>query len=81
MTQFFNQTQISQKHGAAIWLYLWSILYPTPPVTDNTLPGLSAAASNDEVRQWMATTDHLIQTEGGSTKDPQDNIYKTAPAL
>ncbi|SHO58279.1 hypothetical protein [Vibrio quintilis] len=80
-TKFFNQTQVAAKHSAAIWLYLWSIIYPTPSVTDNTLPGLSATSTNAEVKQWMATTDHLIQIEGGTTKEPQDNVYKTTSAL
>ena len=80
-TSFFNQTQQSQKHSAAIWLYLWSIAYSTPTVSDNTLAGLSAATTNDEVKQWMATTDHLVQYAGGNTKDPQDNLFETADAL
>ncbi|SHO58280.1 hypothetical protein [Vibrio quintilis] len=80
-TKFFDQTQIAAKHSASIWLYLWSVIYPTPPVTDNSLPGLSASSTNDEVKQWMATSDHLIQNEGGNTKEPQDNVYETAPAL
>ncbi len=81
LTSYFNQTEQSAKHNAAVWLYLWSILYSTPTVSDNTLPGLSAAATNDEVREWMDTTDHLVQTSGGDTKDPQDNVFETDGAL
>ncbi|MDW6002238.1 alpha/beta hydrolase family protein [Vibrio mangrovi] len=81
LTQFFNQSQQSEKHGAAIWLYLWSIIYPTPVVTDSSMPGISAASTHAEVRRWMATTDHLIQVAGGSSKDPQDNLFETDSAL
>jgi hypothetical protein len=81
LTQYFSQLEQSQKHHAALWLYLWSIVYPTPPVTDSTMPGISAKSTNQEIKQWMATTDHLRQTEGGDTKDPQDNIYRVTSAL
>ncbi|SHG04271.1 hypothetical protein [Vibrio gazogenes] len=80
-TRFFNQTQQGEKHNAAIWLYLWSIIYPMPVVIDNSLPGISASASNTQVRRWMGTTDHLQQVSGGDTKDPLDNLYETVDAL
>ncbi|MBF9002281.1 MULTISPECIES: hypothetical protein [Vibrio] len=80
-TSYFDQTQQSQKHSAAIWLYLWSIEYATPTVSDNTLAGLSATTTNVEVKQWMDTTDHLVQSSGGDTKDPQDNVFETEGAL
>ncbi|QMV12903.1 hypothetical protein [Vibrio spartinae] len=80
-THFFNQTQQGEKHNAAIWLYLWSIIYPAPVVIDSSLPGISASASNAQVRRWMATTDHLQQVSGGDTKEPLDNLYETDNAL
>ncbi|MGO1298324.1 MAG: hypothetical protein ACTMIA_13605 [Vibrio sp.] len=80
-SQFFNQFQISEKHSSAVWLYLWSILYPAPVVTNSALPGLSASSTYDEVRQWMQTSNHLIQSAGGYTKNPQDNLYEMGPAL
>lgn len=75
--RFFSQVQQSEKHGSSVWLYLWSILYPTPTVLDNAMPGISASSTNDEVKRWMATTDHLTQIAGGNTPDPLDNIYET----
>lgn len=80
-SQFFNQFQISEKHGSAVWLYLWSILYPTPVVINSTLPGLSASTSYQDVRQWMMTSDHLVQVAGGKTKEVLDNLYEMRPPL
>ncbi|CAG8999911.1 MAG: hypothetical protein CENE_01894 [Candidatus Celerinatantimonas neptuna] len=80
-TKFFNQLEQSKKHDAAIWLYLWSINYSTPTVSNSSMPGLSAASTNSEVKQWMATTNHLVQTSGGKTKNPKDNVFKLTGAL
>lgn len=80
-TGFFNQFQISEKHSSAVWLYFWSIIYPTPTVTNSAMPGLSASSTYDDVRQWMFTSDHLVQTAGDNTKDPQDNLYEQRPGL
>lgn len=80
-TTFFNQLEQSEKHDAAIWLYLWSIIYPTPTVSNSSMPGLSAASTNSDVKEWMATTNHLIQISGGKTKDPKDNVFKLTGAL
>ena len=80
-TGFFNQFQQNEKHGAAIWLYLWSIDYPAPGVTNDGWNGVSAATPHDEVRDWMNRNRRLSQNAGGNTKDPSDNLYRTRSRL
>jgi pimeloyl-ACP methyl ester carboxylesterase len=80
-TSFFSITQQTEKHIAAIWLYLWSIDYTAPTVEDSSSLGVSAAADNDLVLEWMSADYHIDQSEGGSTKDPSDNTYQLTDRL
>lgn len=80
-TSFFDLTEQAEKHVAAIWLYLWSIDYSEPTVEDSTSLGVSAAADNDLVLEWMAADKHIDQSQGGDTKDPGDNTYELTDRL
>lgn len=81
-TSFFSTTEQTQKHIAATWLYFWSIDYDAPDVESSSSLGVSAAADNDLVREWMSNVNvHIDQVEGGSTKDVDDNSYTMIPRL
>jgi uncharacterized protein YjdB len=80
-TSFFDVTEQTEKHVAAVWLYLWSIDYDAPEVIDSSDLGVSAAADNDLVRTWMEASRHIEQYSGGSTEDPSDNTYRTVSRL
>lgn len=80
-TSYFSVSEQSEKHSAAVWLYLWSIDYSEPVVEDSVLVGVSASADNDLVRSWMDADVHIDQKEGGSTKDPVDDTYLTTNRL
>lgn len=80
-TGYFDVTEQTEKHVAAIWLYLWSIDYSAPTVEDSTSLGVSAAADNDLVREWMDANRHIDQSSGGSTKDPGDDSYRSVRRL
>ncbi|TCS38971.1 hypothetical protein [Reinekea marinisedimentorum] len=75
-TGYFDITEQTEKHIAAVWLYLWSIDYDSPDVTNNALSGISAKADNELVRQWMSSDYQISQSAGGSTKDPVDDAYR-----
>lgn len=75
-TGYFWSWQQAEKHVAAVWLYLWSIEYPTPYVANSSLSGVSAAASNDLVKQWMSANYRIKQNTGGYSKDLNDDGYK-----
>lgn len=74
-TSYFDLTEQVEKHMAAAWLYLWSIDYDAPTVEDSDTLGVSAAADNDLVREWMNSDYQTDQKEGGDTKDPSDDTY------
>lgn len=80
-TSFFDATEQSEKHSSATWLYLWSIAYSEPEVEDSTTLGVSAAADNQLVIEWMQANKHIIQSEGGNTKTPSDNSYQSISRL
>lgn len=80
-TGFFNQFQQGEKHGAAIWLYLWSIDFPSPAVTNAPLDGFSAATPHAQIRDWMNRNNRLVQTNGGNSKTPSDNLFETRSRL
>jgi len=80
-TGFFNVFQQTEKHVAAIWLYLWSLDSAAPPVNDYQQSGVSASSSNETVRFWMNSDKRLKQDEGRKSKDPADNTFKTDKRL
>lgn len=81
LTSYFWSWQQTEKHVAAVWLYLWSIEYPTPYVANSSLSGVSAAASNTLVKQWMSASKHIKQNAGGNSKDLYDDNYKLVNRL
>lgn len=80
-THFFWFWQQGEKHGAAIWLYLWSIDYPTPRTSNSSYAGISASTPNWVIREWMYSDHRVVQTHGRRTKDPRDNRFKTRGRL
>jgi len=75
-TEFFWFWQQSEKHVAAIWLYLWSKVYPAPAVENSAYAGVSASASESTIKYWMDSDSHLKQVSGKRSKDPADNVFK-----
>ena len=80
-TGFFNQFQQTQKHVAAVWLYLWSFDFAAPDVAGYQQPGISAASSSETVRFWMNADRRIVQDEGRNSETPEDNTFETRGRL
>lgn len=80
-TSFFWFWQQGEKHGAAVWLYFWSIDYPAPYTSNSSYVGISASTPNSVIRDWMYSDRRVVQTEGRRSKDPRDNEFETRGRL
>jgi hypothetical protein len=52
-TGYFNQTQQTQKHNAAVWHYLWSFGSNAPVITNTTTEAASAKTSDARINTIM----------------------------
>ncbi|MBK6757517.1 MAG: hypothetical protein IPG70_07815 [Moraxellaceae bacterium] len=55
-TSYFNQTQQTQKHNAAVWHYLWSFGSNVPVLTNTTTEAASAKTSDARINTLMNGT-------------------------
>jgi hypothetical protein len=80
-SKFFYWYDIGRKHISATWMYLWSIDFPTPSISNSSYSGISAATPNSTIRNWMYSNRRAVQTHGLYSKTPSDNRFKTAGRL
>ena len=74
-TSYFNQTQQTEKHNAAVWHYLWSYSYNPPVITGTTNQAASAKTSDARIGTLMNATTKLVQDQGNYTKEPSDDTF------
>jgi pimeloyl-ACP methyl ester carboxylesterase len=74
-TSYFNQTQQTQKHNAAVWHYLWSFGSNPPVLTNTTTEAASAKTSDSRINTLMGGTKKLVQDRGNTTKEPWDDTF------
>ncbi|MBK6758968.1 MAG: hypothetical protein IPG70_15830 [Moraxellaceae bacterium] len=77
-TSYFNQTQQTQKHNAAVWHYLWSFGSNVPVLTNTTTEAASAKTSDARINTLMGSTKKLVQDRGNTTKEPWDDTFLEA---
>ncbi|MCP5177295.1 MAG: hypothetical protein H6997_07005 [Moraxellaceae bacterium] len=77
-TSYFNQTQQTQKHNAAVWHYLWSFGSNPPVLTNTTTEAASAKTSDARITTIMNGTKKLVQDRGNTTKEPWDDTFLEA---
>ena len=77
-TGYFNQTQQTQKHNAAVWHYLWSFGSNAPVLTNTTTEAASAKTSDTRINTIMGGTKKLVQDRGNTTKEPWDDTFLEA---
>jgi hypothetical protein len=75
-TGYFNSTQQTQKHNAAVWHYLWSFASNPPLITGTSNQAASASTSDSRITTLMNGTQKLVHDLGGTTKEPSDDSFK-----
>lgn len=73
---YFNTAQITEKHNAAVWHYLWSFSFNPPLVTGTSNQAASAKTSDSRITTLMNGTQKLVHDQGAYTKEPSDDNFK-----
>jgi len=73
---YFNATQITEKHNAAVWHYLWSFSFNPPVVTGTSNQAASAKTADSRIATLMNGAQKLVHDQGAYTKEPSDDNFK-----
>ena len=73
---YFSAWQQAEKHGAAVFHYLWSFDFGTPSIKNSSDQGLSAKTSDSRTKALMNGNKRLIHDLGAYTKSPGDDRLK-----
>jgi len=80
-SKFFYWWDFGKKHISATWLYLWSMEFPVPAISNSSYVGVSARTSNSVIRDWMYGDRRAVQSHGLYSKTPSDNKFTTKGRL
>lgn len=75
---YFNATQLTEKHNAAVWHYLWSFSSNPPLITGTSNQAASAKTSDSRITTLMNGSKKLVHDQGAYTKEPSDDNFKEA---
>lgn len=78
---YFQSWQQAEKHGAAVWHYLWSFAFSTPTIKSSSDQGLSAKTGDSRVQTLMNGSKTLVHDLGAYTKEPSDDRFKYGSRL
>ncbi len=67
---YFQSWQQAEKHGAAVWHYLWSFAENIPSIKSSSDLGLSAKTGDTRVKALMNGSKGLTHDLGAYTKKP-----------
>ena len=73
---YFGSTQLTEKHNAAVWHYLWSFSFNPPLISGTSNQAASARTSDSRIGTLMNGTQKLVQDQGAYTKEPSDDTFK-----
>lgn len=73
---YFQSWQQAEKHGAAVFHYLWSFDFAPPSIKNSSDIGLSASTSDSRTKSLMNGNKRLIHDLGAYTKTPGDDRLK-----
>ena len=73
---YFGSTQLTEKHNAAVWHYLWSFSFNPPLITGTSNQSASAKTSDSRISALMSGTQKLVHDQGAYTKEPSDDNFK-----
>lgn len=75
---YFNAVQISEKHSAAVWHYLWSFSFNPPSISGTSNQAASARTSDSRTAALMNGTKKLVHDQGIYSKEPSDDTFVEA---
>lgn len=75
---YFNTTQLTEKHNAAVWHYLWSFSSNPPLISGTSNQAASAKTSDSRITTLMNGSKKLVQDQGAYSKEPSDDNFKEA---
>ncbi len=75
---YYGTTELAPKHQVGYWWYFWGKEFAVPSISGSTVRGLSASASDEEVRQYMDSAQYLDQVQdlAAKTMSPSDDVFK-----
>jgi len=73
---YFSAWQQAEKHGAAVFHYLWSFDFAIPSIKSSSDQGLSAKTGDTRVKALMNGNKRLTHDLGAYTKSPGDDRFK-----
>lgn len=73
---YFGALDITNKHKAAVWHYLWEYSIQPSLVAGTNALAASASNSNSATRTLMNSTSKMEHDQGAYTKTPGDDTYK-----
>lgn len=73
---YFNSIQLTEKHNAAVWHYLWSFSFNPPLITGTSNQAASAKTSDSRITTLMNGTQKLVHDQGAYSKEPSDDNFK-----
>ena len=75
---YFSSTQLTEKHNAAVWHYLWSFSSNPPLIRGTSNQAASAKTSDSRITTLMNGTKKLVQDQGAYSKEPSDDNFTEA---
>lgn len=75
---YFNATQLTEKHNAAVWHYLWSYSNNPPLISGTSNQAASAKTSDSRISTLMNGSKKLVHDQGAYSKEPSDDNFKEA---
>lgn len=75
---YFGATQLTEKHNAAVWHYLWSFSSNPPLISGTSTQAASARTSDSRIAAIMNGSKKLVHDQGAYTKEPSDDNFKEA---
>lgn len=73
---YFQAWQMSEKHKAAVWHYLWSFSFNPPAIRGSSEQGASASTSDSRIRALMDGPQGLVHYSGVWSKEPSDDSFE-----
>lgn len=75
---YFSSTQLTEKHNAAVWHYLWSFSSNPPLIRGTSNQAASAKTSDSRITTLMNGTKKLVHDQGAYSKEPSDDNFTEA---
>lgn len=75
---YFNAVQLTEKHNAAAWHYLWSFSFNPPLITGSSNQAASARTADSRIASLMNGSKKQVHNQGAYSKEPSDDSFTQA---